>query len=151
MVKHVMRKHDNVSLHFWDLAGLDRFQNIIISYIKDSSVIIFCYSSEDYQSFLKIMDRYRQYKNCGHLKNKHIIIVATKADSKKAIDGFEEWGETFAKNKGYPFIKTSAYTKEGVDELSEMCINIPDTLETQIIPEHKYIRKPSRFSFCCLI
>lgn len=119
MTKHI---NDNISLYFWDLAGVDRFQRIIFSYIRDSSIIIFCYSSESYDSFRKISDRYLRYKKCKQFDDKHIIIVATKSDSTKAIDGFEEWGETFAKNHGFPFVKTSAYTNEGVEELTELCI-----------------------------
>lgn len=150
MVKHIIRKHDNISLQFWDLAGLNRFHSIIISYIRKCSVLIFCYSSEDYNSFLYIMDMYHQYKNCKYIDDKHIIIVATKADSKNATPGFEEWGETFAKDKGFPFIKTSAYTKEGVEELTEACMTIPNTLVSPIIPEHKYVKKERGFSYCCL-
>lgn len=144
VIKHI----DNVSLQLWDLAGMDRFKSIILYYIKNSSVVIFCYSSESYESFIKIMNQYINYKNDGFLEDKHIIIVATMTDSKKAINGFEEWGETFAKNKGFPFIKTSAYTNEGVEELKEACVTILDTLESPLI----YIRKPKKINnLCCLI
>lgn len=48
-------------------------------------------------------------------------------------------------------LSRQVHTKEGVEELTEACVKIPDTLVSPIIPEHKYVKKERRISYCCLI
>jgi small GTP-binding protein len=143
IVKHVFRQNDTIALSLWDLSGLDRFRYIVGSYIRDSSVLIYCYSAESYDSFRKMLWKYEEYKNLGYSTNKHIIIVVTKIDSKKTFTYFETLGEEFAKKHGYPFIKTSSYNKEGIQDLINTCITIiPITIikppEPLIIQKYKY-------------
>jgi small GTP-binding protein len=118
IVKHIVRKHDTVSLALWDLSGLDRFYCITGPYIESSSVLIYCYSAENYDTFTTMVSKYYDYNS----KYKHIIIVVTKIDSNKTIPDFEKWGEEFAEKHSHPFIKTSSYTKEGIQELIDICI-----------------------------
>jgi small GTP-binding protein len=130
IVKYIVRKHDTVLLALWDLSGLDRFYSITGPYIESSSVLIYCYSAENYDTFTTMVSKYYDY-NSKYTENKHIIIVVTKIDSNKTITDFEKWGEEFAEKHSHPFIKTSSYTKEGIQELIDICIVHAPIIEKQ--------------------
>jgi len=71
IVKYTSEK----KLFLWDLAGAQRFEDIITFYIKSVDVLLFCYSSESYESFLKMRNKHDVFLE--QIKDQHIIIVAT--------------------------------------------------------------------------
>jgi small GTP-binding protein len=109
--------NDTTKLCLWDLTGLQRFERVIYSYVRDSPVLLYCYSSESYESFRHMLYKYYDHYNRGYTIDKRIIIVVTKTDSKNSINNFNLWGEEFTNKYKYPFIQTSSYTKEGIQDL----------------------------------
>jgi small GTP-binding protein len=124
IVKHIVRKNDSIRLSLWDLSGSDRFSSIVNLYVEKSSVLVYCYSSESYSTFIKMVSKYYEHHNRGYTTNKHIIIVETKTDSEKTTKNFEIIGKKFADKHANNFIKTSSYTKEGIQDLINMCVKI---------------------------
>jgi Rho family, other len=148
MVKYVFKDNQRIRLSLWDLAGAKRFTSIVSPYIKNTPLLIFCYSAESLQSFNEMTRRHNIYKIGNMLKNKHIIIIATKTDSDKIDINYENWGLTYAKQHKIPFIKTSAYSKEGIPELIQECIK---HIEKFSLLQIKNKLKESRVKlYCCL-
>jgi small GTP-binding protein len=121
-VKHFERKNDKVTLSLWDLTGNDSFEHVIESYVRSCPVLIFCYSAKDENTFRELEYNHLLYKKKNIIQNKKIIIVVTKIDSYKFID-YENVGKEFSEKHNYHFIKTSAYSKEGINQLTLTLLN----------------------------
>ncbi len=144
-------KKGNINLALWDLAGLDRFESIIGSYIKESPLLIFCYSAESYESYYQMVYRYEIWKKRKYIENKRVIIVATKIDSNYANVNYQDWPKNFLEETGYTFVKTSANSKIGIQELFDECTKIPES--KQVYNEtifEKDLYKRSKYLSCCL-
>lgn len=144
-VDYIVKHIEDTSLGFWDLAGLERFHSITTRYIKSSPIIIFCYSATDYDTYTEMIKKYNFYRDINYLKNKHIIIVATKIDSQKVKSDYEKWPEYFLEQTGYPFVKTSAYKKIGLKELVKVCLGKDNhNINIENITENTLLIKPSK-------
>jgi small GTP-binding protein len=130
------------NLSLWDLAGLERFQSIIGSYIRESAILVFCYSAESVESFYKMKEMYNKWKKCQYVQNKRVIIVITKTDSKRANINCEDWVEEFASEHCYPIVKTSSFNGNGIKELYNILIDNDEPIPTPVTP---------RYKFCCII
>ena len=153
IVARVKKDNTTVPLPIWDLAGASRFASIVISYIKNCSLIILCYSATDIKSFEDITIRHTHYLNEGYLKNKNIIIVATKTDSPDIHPDYEKWGQEFSTQHNYPFIKTSAKSKEGIPELLDLCSSFVTKRTERLITidldsPRRRINKPKKSRNC---
>jgi Ras-related protein Rab-6A len=111
------RVNKDISIGFWDLAGQERFATIITSYIQNSKQVVFCYNSESYESYTYMIDKYNFYNSHNYLDGKPIIVVATKIESKQAHPEYKKWSEDFVHQNKYPFVATSSYNKEGLENL----------------------------------
>jgi small GTP-binding protein len=118
-------KHTNncKKIVLWDLGGLERFQDIINYYTRMSKILIFCYSSENIESFHKMKKIHDKCKENNFIQNKLVIITITKTDSKLAIKNCENWADNFIKDTCYPIVKTSAFSGSGIQELYNIIIN----------------------------
>jgi len=123
------------SLTFCDFGGVDRFTSIISSYIRTSQVLLLCYSANDYDSYIDVMNKYRMYKNLKCTLNNRIILVVTKIDAKDILLDYDKWPENFIKDTGCPFVKTSSYNKIGIEELISECIGNESDDESDYISE----------------
>lgn len=133
------RVSNNVSIGFWDLAGLERFTSIVSIYVKSSNQAIFCYSAESYQSYLDMIDKYEFYKTHNYLDNKPIFVVATKIESKNAHPEYKEWCKNFIQQNNFQFIPTSSYTGKGLDDLTNTLVGTTKcTLIDLHIPEASF-------------
>lgn len=120
-IDYIMKKINNdVSIGLWDLAGIEKFTNIVSHYVKISIQAVFCYSSENYQSYLDMVDKYEYYKKTDCLKNKPIFVVATKIDSNKSKLDYKKWSRDFVHYNNLTFIATSSYSTEGLEELAHI-------------------------------
>jgi len=139
----------NVHLKIWDLAGMERFQSILFTYIHRCKCILFLYTIDDKQSFTHMTKLYTMYRNGGHLKDKFLAIVATKTDSREYID-HRFRGKNFANNNGLPFFETSSVTKEGVPTLQNALM---DWADPPIEREMMYMKVPKKgfIDRCCVI
>jgi small GTP-binding protein len=115
--------NDGTKIALWDLAGLERFQDIIKDYIRMSKILIFCYSSENIESYHKMKKIHDKCKENNFVQNKLVIIAITKTESKLAIKNCENWADNFIKDTSYPIVKTSAFTGSGIQELYNIIIN----------------------------
>lgn len=122
-IKHIENEKNKISLTIWDLTGNIHFLNIIEIYVQKCSLLIFCYSATDIESFENMIYRYERYKNSYILENKNILIVLTKIDSIKKFKDCEKVGKEFSQKNNHIFIKTSSFTKEGITNLIDECVN----------------------------
>lgn len=131
IVARLIKDDTEISLAFWDLSGEQRFASIILSYIRNCSLLVFCYSATSISSFEDITVRYTYYSKQGYLKDKTIIVVATKIDSATVHPDYEKWGKEFSTQHKCSFIKTSAKNKEGISEFLDLCstFSVPDKRE----------------------
>lgn len=129
-VKYTQQGNKSINLFMWDLTGASRFENIIVLYTKSVDVLLFCYSVESYDSFLKMTQKRETFDKYIDTQQQRIIIVATKIDSDSIEPDYETWGREYAHKNNYSFIKTSAKTFEGVDILIEECLKMENTDDT---------------------
>ena len=121
VVKYIHINNDYIKIFMWDLSGQSRFDNVVKLYAKSGDVLMFCYSCEDYKSFLKMI---YTHDNVVRSNNKYIVIVATKIDSKNCRPNYAKWGKEYADLHDYLFVKTSSTTTHGIDNLIHIIINI---------------------------
>jgi small GTP-binding protein len=106
--------NEKFKISFWDLAGLERFQGIIESFINTSDCLAFCFSVYDPLSVDQMKKRYAYCKEKKMLENKRIIVVALKTDLEhRCLD----MGLHFANKHGFTFFTTSSLKKEGKKEI----------------------------------
>lgn len=166
----VTRKKGKIELALWDLAGSDKYNNIIFPYIRESPLLIFCYSAESYESYCKMLEKYDKWINSNLIQNKRIIIVATKIDSKQADRFYANWPIDLLTKTGYTFVKTSAFNGDGIQELFELCVennnsdkqlsaNSNDHFELETVQlnnnnnnkNNKNNKNKHRQNYCCFI
>jgi small GTP-binding protein len=128
-IKHRYIQEANLKLQVWDLAGQVRFEKIIESYISSSPVLVACYDSTNYNSFVDLRRRLHKLHNDGHLRNKHIIVVSLKSDL--TIINQENWGSEIAIMYEAPFIRTSARSRDGVGKLTGELVSIGQSMYPQ--------------------
>lgn len=104
-------------LLLWDMSGNEIFSYIIDDYIKKMSVVLYCYSANEYMSFVKMKQRYKLDKENGRLVDKHIVISMCKCESIDRFNNLDKLGQEFCKKHGYDFIPTSSTKKIGLVEL----------------------------------
>ena len=153
LVKNIKKDNLDLNLYLWDMAGQHKFQFLVNSYIEGVKVILFCYSSNDYDSYKDMIERHDYYKENKKLENKHIVITMTKADIPKKFDNAEYLGLKFSNRYGYKFISTSASTKEGIDDLIEELINIePNEEDRHTLSCEQIMKKfPIHKKISCII
>ena len=128
IIKYFKKDEKYFQLSMWDMAGQSRFDSITDAYITTMPKLLFCYSSDNYSSFQGMLDKYDTYKYSGELKNKHIVITMCKCDLQDKFHNAEQSGKEFADKHGYKFVKTSSFTKEGLEELTDALIDLPEAL-----------------------
>jgi len=70
----------DLKVNIWDLGGEHRFENITVQYFKIVSIIVFVYSIDSYDSFLRIQELYKRYIEDGTINSHKIIVVCNKFD-----------------------------------------------------------------------
>lgn len=109
--------HDaKVKIILWDLAGQPRFSEITKSFINECDIPIYCYSADNERSYDEILDMYRLHKRKGYIRDKTVIVVATKIDSVRGT-AYTLPGIDFEAKTGARFFATSAVTQAGRDEI----------------------------------
>ena len=149
-VKHIENEPNKISLNIWDLTGNIHFLNIIEIYIQKCSLLIFCYSATDIESFEDMLYRYNRYKKDNILENKNVLIVLTKIDTIKKFKDYEKVGKEFAEQNNHIFIKTSSFTKEGITELVDECVNClnPKALVEKEKDKHSFVTNLPNIKNC---
>jgi small GTP-binding protein len=137
-----------ISICLWDLSGDDRFQFMFDSFVDSNNVLFFLYSAENRESFINMKKIFERYMSHNFLKNKKIIVIATKIDSYNCYPDYEKDGIEFTKLYNYFFIKTSSKTKYGIQD-------IINTLYTFIPPRKNILENTKSIvttnKKCCLM
>jgi small GTP-binding protein len=121
----VKRVEDGYAICIWDLSGDKNFKFMFETFVTTSEFVLFCYSAENYNSFVEMKEMYEDYliKRC--LKDKKIIIIVTKVDSDGCYIDYEKDGKIFSEINGLVFIKTSSKNKYGIKELEDNLFSNP--------------------------
>lgn len=122
-VKNIVINNRELSICLWDLCGDERFQFMFDSFVDTNKILFFMYSADSLDSFIHMKKLFEYYLSNNYLKDKKIIVIATKIDSDNCYLDYEKHGIEFSKLYNYLFIKTSSKTKYGIQELIDMLIN----------------------------
>lgn len=147
ITKDVKINNIPIKCHVWDTAGGEKYRSLISIYLRDSNVIIVCFSIIDINNIQKWIDDALDTNS-----DARIFLALTKYDDKnkdKPKDIIEI--ELFAKENGYDFFKTSSITGEGVEELfteatKTACINRKEPSQPKIV-----INKEEENTGCCIL
>ena len=150
IVKYFDDNGRTYKLLLWDFAGNERYNDITESYIRQMHVILYCYSASEYESFIKMKEKYQLDKESGRLESKHIIICMCKCDSIDKVNNLDTIGEDFAKIHSYDFICTSSSKKIGLLKL------LHSLTKKEIISENtenklSYFQKPKKSHKCIIL
>lgn len=140
----------------WDTAGQERYRTLTSSYYKGAHGIILVYDVNRRDTFdgLKLwLEEVDQYTAGASLNDVIKVLAGNKIDIKKDQVTLEE-AEKFASENGMLSFRTSAKTKEGIDnvftELLNKIIESP-TLLRNTLPQkhHDLLDDIEKKSSCC--
>lgn len=80
----IKRYSDGGKIQIWDTAGQESFRSISRSYYRGADAALICFSLNDEQSFLKIMDWYEDLMNVN--ENCLCVLVGTKCELEHKIE-----------------------------------------------------------------
>ena len=125
----------------WDSAGSEKFKDILQLYVKNSSLILYCFDLTNKSSFDNL-NKWIDLVNQILLNEEYFFaIIGNKSDliNERQIT-FEE-GQRFADSKGCFYFEVSAKTGEGIDStftfLSNQSIEEKDGLILDASPSQK--------------
>lgn len=129
---------DNIQLSLWDIAGQSRFDSITGPYVAAMPVLLFCYSADRFRSFQVMIDKHNFYSENGHVKGKHVVVAMCKSELSHQFPSLEQLGMDFTEKNGYKFVKTSAFKKEGIEELKEALVDLPKPITPPTHPKKDF-------------
>lgn len=103
-----------VTLLLWDLYGEDEFQKLHLSYLRGASGYLLVIDSTRQATLTHAYELQRRVAEA--IGNVPFIIVLNKTDLFEEFDLDEETLQSLH-NRGWPVIRTSAKTGEGVEEV----------------------------------
>ena len=136
MRKIINRNNDLVTLDIWDTAGQERYHSITTFYFRGATYCILVFDLTDFNSF-KTVNIWKQICDNSNLTTQPIyFLVGNKLDK-----GVQAVSETVIRdycfeNNITEYIKTSAYTGEGINTLSESITN------------HIYTHQTAKYVLC---
>lgn len=142
-----------VQLYLWDMAGQERFDTIVGSYLRDQDGVIFVFDVSDRRSAMAITERWvprvarhlrdleekdadaAESTDCELIAQTHSLLIANKSDLEPPVVDLEAMSE-IASAHGMTFLTVSAL-QSSVEELSQPV----SWLVTEIIRERKRLGK----------
>lgn len=112
----------DVKIKIWDSPGQERFENIVLTAVKNTQGILLVFDITEKQSFDDLQKWIEKVESCKDIKTFPFILVANKIDlnDKRAIK--EEQYKEFASKYGLQYFETSAKSGIGVDEAFDALI-----------------------------
>lgn len=105
-----------VSLHVWDTAGQELFRSLVPFYIKGADAAIVVFDITDQSSFDDLEKWYQIIQE--HVTKKITLLIAgNKSDLASQQIVSDEVASNYANSINCGFIKTSAFSGAGIDEL----------------------------------
>ena len=135
--------NETITLNVWDTAGQDEFKFLMPVYARGAEVAVVVYDTSNGETF-EVIDEWVNYF-LETVPPGNIILVGNKIDLPLDID--EKIVFEYKHSKNIPYIRTSALTKEGINELF---LQIAECVQKNKIVEasevHQQIVLPDRQS-----
>ena len=120
--KYKLKNGEQIKLILWDSAGQERYRSVAMSTLKAVTGVILVFDVTLRDSFQNVSKWLEDIKE--NLNNPCLVLFANKIDLDKSEWTIkEEEIIEFAKEKNLKYFKTSAKTKEGINEGFEHIIN----------------------------
>jgi len=113
--KYKLKNGEQIKLILWDSAGQERYRSVAMSTLKAVAGVILVFDVTHKESFINVSNWLADIKE--NLNNPCLILFANKIDLDKELWTIkEEEIIEFANEKKLVYFKTSAKTKEGINE-----------------------------------
>ena len=125
-------------LQIWDTAGQERFRTITQSYYRSADAIVLVYDISSLDTFRSLPEWLEEIERYAG-KQVYRVLIGNKSDR---IDRevLTKSGEEFARERGVPFMETSAKNSSNIDQLfSQLAKSLRD------IHKEEKLRNPSYY------
>jgi len=135
-VKVLDLKGYSVKLSIWDTAGQERFRNITSAYYRGAHGVVLVYDITSRNSFQCLENWVKEESKHAGEKETLKLVVGNKSDQRSKRRVSTEEGRSWAEEKGFSFIETSAKDNSGVEaafsQLVERILQDPDRWEKDL-------------------
>ena len=109
---------NETNIHFllYDIAGKEKFRNLIPIYTRDTNIYVFIYEITNKESFVHIENLLEEITIVNKL-DCILVLIGNKKDLENNRAVTLKEGEDFAKEKGFIFSEVSSKTGEGINDL----------------------------------
>jgi small GTP-binding protein len=109
---------NETNIHFllYDIAGKEKFRNLIPIYARDTNIYVFIYEITNKESFVHIENWLEEITIVNKL-DCILVLIGNKKDLENNRAVTLKEGEDFAKEKGFIFSEVSSKTGEGINDL----------------------------------
>jgi small GTP-binding protein len=129
--------------YIWDTAGMEKYRSLAPVYYRDSTAAMVVYDLSNRQSFTKLTDWLKLYRDtCG--SGNPIIIVGNKRDLERAVSSEE--AISFAQMLQCEYMEVSAKTGVGIGDILPKLAVLLDSLDS---PVRVVSRGPIGSAGCC--
>ena len=136
---------EKIKVSIWDIAGQEKFQNIVKQYYNGANGVLLIYDITSKKSFDKIQFWYDDLSKNSNIEELFICLVGNKLDLKKTRVITIEEAKEYAKKLDVPYFEVSAKSGEGIKELFDDIIKkIMDKIKSNDLDE---IEEKIRTSF----
>ena len=126
---------DVISIDLWDTAGQETYRSIVPIYVRNATLALLVYDINDLATF-NALDRWRsilmEEQTTGDV---NLLVVGNKLDLDSYVE--DSLPLNFAKNYNAEFIKVSAMTGQGIEELAIQIGKMVSSFKTSRIDFHK--------------
>ena len=106
----------NINFLLYDIAGKEKFRNLIPIYARDTNIYVFIYEITNKESFVHIENLLEEITIVNKL-DCILVLIGNKKDLENNRAVTLKEGEDFAKEKGFIFSEVSSKTGEGINDL----------------------------------
>ena len=106
----------NINFLLYDIAGKEKFRNLIPIYARDTNIYVFIYEITNKESFVHIENWLEEITIVNKL-DCILVLIGNKKDLENNRAVTLKEGEDFAKEKGFIFSEVSSKTGEGINDL----------------------------------
>ena len=151
--RSVVVDEKTVQLEIFDTAGMERFDTLMATTLRNGDVFIFLYDITDVQSFDSIKELYNDLLRTLNKDNCACVICGNKCDLEDRREVNTEDGKNFAASIKADFFETSAKTCQNVEAAFHAAIRKaweydPNYKQDKTKDEKK---KKEKKGFCLLI
>lgn len=107
-----------IKLHIWDTAGQERFRAVTKSFYRDAVGVLCVFDLTDYETFRACEKWIQEVENSCEQKPM-LILIGNKSDYLEMREVSYDEADNYAKNRGIPYVETSARTGDQVKLIFE--------------------------------